>query len=132
MAFYTFVQGENVPYLIENDDKVVLNWNHLDNNFNANNPALRRNSFHFSPDFLSGEFCFGLLSISDGGFYQLSMPAAELFPSSRERFGQSSVFVSVQSFDFPKYVEEKFQSIKGYDSFPDKRLLLLFLQKTCD
>src|SRR3989344_7459259 len=58
MAFYTFVQDENVPYLIENDDKVVLNWNHLDNNWNANNPALRRNFFHFSPDFLSREFCF--------------------------------------------------------------------------
>src|SRR3989338_6091231 len=65
MAFYTFVQDDNVPYLIENDDKVVLNWNHLDNNFNANNHGLRRNSFHFSPSpvllFLEtgeGEFCF--------------------------------------------------------------------------
>ncbi len=60
MASYTFVQNDNVPYLIENDDKVVLNWNHLDNNFNADNPGLRRNSFHFSPDFGSGEFCFAI------------------------------------------------------------------------
>src|SRR3989338_1812112 len=58
MAFYTFVQDDKVPYLIENDDKVVLNWNHLDNNFNANNPGLRRNSFHFSLVFRAGEFCF--------------------------------------------------------------------------
>ena len=58
MVFYMFVQDDNVPYLIENDNKVVLNWNHLDNNWNANNPALRRNSFHFSLDFRSGEFCF--------------------------------------------------------------------------
>ena len=58
MAFYTFVQDDNVPYLIENDDKVVLNWNHLDNNWNANNPALRRNFLHFSSDILLEEFCF--------------------------------------------------------------------------
>lgn len=58
MVFYTFVRDDYVPYLIENGDKVILNWNHLDNNWNANNPALRRNFFHFSPDFLSGEFCF--------------------------------------------------------------------------
>jgi hypothetical protein len=31
----------NVPYLYENDGKVVLNWNYLDNNWNDNNPALR-------------------------------------------------------------------------------------------
>lgn len=49
MAFHTFVQDDNVPYLIENDDKVVLNWNWLNNNWNSNNPGLRRNSFHFSP-----------------------------------------------------------------------------------
>ena len=58
MAFYTFVQDDNVPYLIENGGKVMLNWNWLDTNWNSNNPALRRTSFHFSPDFLSGEFCF--------------------------------------------------------------------------
>jgi hypothetical protein len=86
MAFYTFVRDDNVPYLYENDDKVVLNWNWLDNNWNANNPALRRNSFHFSPDFLSGEFCFDLQSLGGGGFYKLSMPTTELFASHRERF----------------------------------------------
>ena len=48
MAFCTYVQGDNVPYLVENDGKVILNWNHLDNNWNANNPALRRNFFYFS------------------------------------------------------------------------------------
>ena len=58
MAFYMFVQDDNVPYLIEYNGQVVLNWNWLDNNWNSNNPGLRRNSFHFSPDFLSGEFCF--------------------------------------------------------------------------
>ncbi len=31
----------NVPYLYENDDKVVLNWNWTDNDWNDNNPALR-------------------------------------------------------------------------------------------
>ena len=31
----------NVPYLIENGGKVVLNWNWLDNDWNAHNPALR-------------------------------------------------------------------------------------------
>ncbi|GEM_PF-3542268 len=31
----------NVPYLYENDDKVKLNWNWLDNNFNSDNPAVR-------------------------------------------------------------------------------------------
>lgn len=48
----------NVPYLYENGDKVVLNWNWLDNDWNSNNPALRfRKSHHFSPVFLAGEFC---------------------------------------------------------------------------
>lgn len=45
MGFYTFVQDDNVPYLIENNGKVVQNWNWIDNNFNVDNPALRRNSF---------------------------------------------------------------------------------------
>ena len=31
----------NTPYLYENDDKVVLNWNWADNDWNDNNPALR-------------------------------------------------------------------------------------------
>ena len=30
-----------VPYLYENGDKVVLNWNWLDNDWNGDNPALR-------------------------------------------------------------------------------------------
>jgi hypothetical protein len=63
MAFHTFVENQNgnlnVPYLYENDGKVVVNWNWLDNNWNSNNPALRfRNSLHFSLDFVSGEFSF--------------------------------------------------------------------------
>lgn len=49
MVFYTFVQDDNVPYLIENGDKVILNWNRLDDVWDACNPALRRNFFHFSP-----------------------------------------------------------------------------------
>jgi len=57
MGFYTFVQDGNVPYLIENGDKVVQNWNHLDNNWNANNPALRRNSFLSLPLFGRVLFC---------------------------------------------------------------------------
>lgn len=44
-AFCIYVRNRNgnlnVPYLFENDDKVVLNWNWLDNDFNADNPALR-------------------------------------------------------------------------------------------
>jgi hypothetical protein len=59
-----FVRNQNgnlyVPYLIEVDGKVVLNWNWLDNNWNSNNPALRfRNSLHFSSTFFTfvGEFC---------------------------------------------------------------------------
>jgi len=49
----------NVPYLYDNGDKVGLNWNWLDNNWNSNNPALRfSNSFHFSLVFMTGEFCF--------------------------------------------------------------------------
>jgi len=31
----------NVPYLYENDDKVVLNWDWTGNDWNGNNPALR-------------------------------------------------------------------------------------------
>lgn len=51
----------NVPYAIENDDKVVVNWNWLDNDWNANNPALRFATLFISPlaqnFFGSGEFC---------------------------------------------------------------------------
>jgi hypothetical protein len=48
----TFVRNRdgnsNAPYLVENDGEVVLNWNWLDNDWNANEPALRfRNSLHF-------------------------------------------------------------------------------------
>lgn len=53
MAFYTFVQNRNgnrnVPYLTENDDQVVVNWNWLDNNWNDNNPALRFAILSLSP-----------------------------------------------------------------------------------
>ncbi|TSC83432.1 MAG: hypothetical protein G01um101417_605 [Parcubacteria group bacterium Gr01-1014_17] len=31
----------HVPYLVENGGEVVLNWNWLDNDWDANNPALR-------------------------------------------------------------------------------------------
>ena len=44
-ASYIFVPNRDgnlyVPYLIENDGKVVLNWNWLDNDWDANNPTLR-------------------------------------------------------------------------------------------
>ncbi len=36
----------NVPYLYENGDEVLLNWNWVDNDFNSNNPALRH-ATHF-------------------------------------------------------------------------------------
>jgi hypothetical protein len=53
VAFYTFVQNRNgnlnVPYLYEDDDEVVVNWNWLDNNWNDNNPALRFAILFFSP-----------------------------------------------------------------------------------
>lgn len=37
----------NVPYLYENGDKVVLNWNYLVNDWNGNNPGLRHASGSF-------------------------------------------------------------------------------------
>jgi hypothetical protein len=36
------VRGGSVPYLVESVGKVVLHWYHLDNYWNARNPALRR------------------------------------------------------------------------------------------
>ena len=62
-AFHTFVRNHNgnlnVPYLIENDDKVVVNWNWLDNNWNSNNPALRfATLFYFSSYNLFGGVLF--------------------------------------------------------------------------
>jgi len=39
----------NVPYLYENGDKVVLNWNWLDNDWNDNNPALCFATLFISP-----------------------------------------------------------------------------------
>ncbi len=41
----------SAPYLYENGDKVVLNWNYLDNNWNSNNPGLRHANRSFSSGF---------------------------------------------------------------------------------
>ena len=45
MASYTLVQNDDgnlyVPYLNDDGDKVVVNWNRLDNDWNDNNPAGR-------------------------------------------------------------------------------------------
>ena len=38
-----------VPYLYDNGDDVVLNWNWLDNDWNSNNPALRFANLSFLP-----------------------------------------------------------------------------------
>jgi len=38
----------NVPYLYENGDMVILNWNWVDNDFNGNNPALRHATLFIS------------------------------------------------------------------------------------
>ena len=72
-----FVQNSNgnlnVPYLYENGDKVVVNWNWLDNNFNSNNPALRfGNSFHFSLAFVAGEFCFASCPLQPQSIFPIS------------------------------------------------------------
>lgn len=52
-APYTFVRNRNgnlnVPYLNDDGDKVVLNWNWLDNNWNDNNPAGRFATLLISP-----------------------------------------------------------------------------------
>ncbi len=52
MVCYTFVPNRdgnfNVPYLVENDGAVVQNWNWLDNDFDATNPALRFATFFVS------------------------------------------------------------------------------------
>ena len=52
MAYYIIVRNSNgnlnVPYLIENDGKVILNWNWLDNDWNSNNPALRFATYFIS------------------------------------------------------------------------------------
>lgn len=71
MVSYTFVQNDdgnlNVPYLYENDDKVILNWNYVDNNFNSNNPAARFATLFISP------LIRGVL------FYELSHPTPKHF-----------------------------------------------------
>ncbi len=37
--------NRNIAYLIWNDDRVVVNWNWLDNRWNGNNPVLLANLF---------------------------------------------------------------------------------------
>ena len=63
MVFCTLVQNRNgnlnVPYLIENDGRVVVNWNWLDNNWNGNNPALR-----FATHFTSHPVLYGVEFLS--------------------------------------------------------------------
>ena len=44
----------NVPYLYENGDKVVMNWNWLDNDWNNDNPALRFATLFISRPALAG------------------------------------------------------------------------------
>ena len=48
----------NVPCLYENDGKVVLNWNWLDNDWNSNNLALRHATRFISPSLRLGSFVF--------------------------------------------------------------------------
>ena len=66
MARYIFVQNRNgnlhVPYLIENGDEVVMNWNWLDNDWNDNNPAARFAILFISlpPIRCLGEFSFSI------------------------------------------------------------------------
>lgn len=59
---YRMVQNDNgnlsVPYLIEYDGQVNLNWNWLDNNWNVNNPALRFATLFILSFFVRGEFSF--------------------------------------------------------------------------
>lgn len=57
----------NVPYLYVNGDKVVLNWNWLDNDWNDNKPAVRFATRFISPPVLLR----GVL------FRQLAVPTAE-------------------------------------------------------
>jgi hypothetical protein len=75
MMLCTIVQNRNgnlnVPYLIENGGEVVVNWNWLDNDWNANNPALRFATLFLLPLF----YMRGVL------FCQLPMPTAELSTS---------------------------------------------------
>ena len=58
--FTRIVRNQNgylsVPYLYENDDKVVLNWNWVDNDWNDNNPALRHATHFISPLLRQGSF----------------------------------------------------------------------------
>lgn len=66
MAWYIFVQNRNgnwnVPYLIENDDQVILNWNWLDNDWNDNYLALRFATLFFLPSLVRGVLFFQELS----------------------------------------------------------------------
>lgn len=59
-AFCTFVRNRdgnlNAPYLYDDGDKVVLNWNWLENDWNDNNPALRFATLFISLPFLRESF----------------------------------------------------------------------------
>ena len=62
-ALCTFVRNRdgnlNAPYLYYDGDKVVLNWNWLENDWNGNNPALRLANLFISPPSLSwGSFVY--------------------------------------------------------------------------
>lgn len=81
----------NVPYLYDNGDKVGLNWNWLDNNWNSNNPALRfSNCFHFSLIFMTGEFCF----VSCPFHPPSILPTSSMFTDKAIYFLSSSDLVS--------------------------------------
>lgn len=53
-AFYTNVPNRDgnlsVPYLVLSGGEVVLNWNWLDNDWDATNPALRFANLFVSPN----------------------------------------------------------------------------------
>jgi hypothetical protein len=94
MTFCTLVRNSdsnlNVPYLYENDGKVVLNWNWLDNNWNGNNPALRF-ATHFTPH----------PALAGLSFAQLSIPTSEHLANLFYLQRDSSIFFSIQRFCFP-------------------------------
>jgi len=109
----------NVPYLYENGDEVVLNWNWLDNDWNDNNLALR----HATRSFLLG-FVWGVL------FCKLAAPAAQISADLVELRRKRDILLVVKGFRLPQDHEQYPECVELAYGETNIRVLFLGRQET--
>lgn len=82
----------NVPYVYDNGDEVVVNWNWLDNDWNDNNPAARFAILSF----------LSLLRVGRVLFLNLTIPASKHLSNLISFYRKSNIFLIIQRLCLPE------------------------------